>query len=398
MNLIKPDAKSIPYFMFYVFFFMGAAFFFTFINVYFRQLGFEISQIGILTALGPIISLVAQPMWGILSDRTDKRLILIIVLIGAAVMSVVLSFSTAFIFLAVSLLLFHGFNSSGIPLGDAITLQFIEGKTLKYSTIRIVGAIGFGLTSASVGWLLGGDISRIFYFNAVFMTLTALMVFFMVSPKKEKSEAEAAGGETEKSGLGQVLKLMKNKVILCVYLSSFVYGLSMTFFFNFVGIRMTEIGGTEGQIGIAMFIAAFSEIPMFLFADSVFRKRKPEHLLMFSAFFMSLRLFIMFATESMIIIYFAQALQGVSMMLHLYFCVILLHEHSPPHMKSTVQTVHAMIRMGLGALLGGLGGGFLAQNIGIQNVFLLLAVFVFVTCFILPGALIFAYKVRRKIA
>lgn len=397
--LRRLDKASIPFFLFYVFVFSAAAFFFTFINVYFYQAGFAISQIGVLTALGPMISLLAQPMWGILSDRTDKRLILIIVLMGAAIMSIVLSLSTAFLFLVFGLILFFGFNSSAIPLGDAITLQFLEGRTLKYSSIRIVGAVSFGLLSAFIGHLLGGNVGRIFYFNSFFLVMTALVVFLMPAQKKQKNDKEdeaKAYISQEKSGIAQLAGLIKNKVILCVYLSSFVYGMSMTFLFNFFGIRMTEIGAHEGQIGTAMFISAFSEIPFLLFADSVFRKRRPEYLLMLSAFFMTIRLFIMFISSSVYIIYFAQSFQGISFMLHLYFSVILLHENSPAHMKSTVQTVHAMIRMGIGALLGGLGGGVLAQHIGIQNVFLILTIFVFVSCFILPGALILTYKIKNK--
>jgi len=55
-----------------------------------------------------------------------------------------------------------------------------------------------------------------------------------------------------------------------------------------------------------------------------------------------------------------------------------------------------MIRMGIGALLGGLGGGVLAQYIGIQNVFLILSIFVFATCFVFPGVLIASHKIKNN--
>jgi len=402
MSFLKRfDMSPLPFYMFYVFCFMAAASFFTFINVYFFHQGFTMAQVGVLAALGPLISLVSQPFWGILSDRFDKRLILIIVLLGATIMSFVIPLSSAFSFLIVVMLIYSSFGTSAIPLGDAITLLFIEGnKSVKYSSIRVVGALTFGLFSIVVGWLVHGEINRIFYINAFFLALTALMVFFMPVQKKERAQEETNAEPIVKESLiKQIVKLLKNKVVLCIYLSSFVFGLSLSFLFAYLGIRLTEIGADETQLGISMFIAAFSEIPILLLADKFFRKKRPEYLLMFSAAFLSLRLFIMFISSSVILIFFAQATQGISFVLHLYFCVILLHENAPAHLKSTAQTLSAMIRMGMGALLGNLGGGFLAQNIGLQNVFLILSIFVFSTCVFLPAVLILLhrFKSRRKL-
>ncbi|MCL2420844.1 MAG: MFS transporter, partial [Defluviitaleaceae bacterium] len=238
-----------------------------------------------------------------------------------------------------------------------------------------------------------------------------LLVFFMSAKRKQETEKVTEAPDTisapdpngrkmrpveTQSGLKAFVKLLNNKIVLCVYLTSFVFGLTMTFIHNFIGIRITELGANESQIGIALFIAAFSEIPIFLTIDRVFRKHKPEYLLMLSAFFMGLRLVIMYFAQSVLLIYIAQMVHGFSFIIHLYFCIVLLHEHSPPHMKATVQTIHAMIRMGVGAILGGLGGGFLAQHIGIESVFLTLAIFVTSTCFVLPGVLICMHKARNK--
>ena len=395
------DRATAPYFLYYVFCFMGIAIFTSFINIYFRQAGFEIAQIGILTALGPIISMASQPMWGTLSDRTNKRRVLMTVLAGSVIMSLILPLSTSFVFLVITLLIYWSFATSLLPLGDAVVLSFLEGKQLKYSAMRVVGAVSFGLTGAFSGLMLGGNVGRIFYYNAVFLSITFVLVYFMSSGKSQKVE-QAGTHEAEEpeapatTAKGKFAEIFSNKIVLGVYLSSFVFGLIMTFLHNFIGIRITEVGGTEGQVGTALFIAAFSEIPLFLFMERLFGDKKPVHLLMFSAFFMGLRLLIMAVGDSVTMIYIAQSIHGVSFIIHLYFCIVLLHRHSPPHLKSTVQTVHAMMRVGAGAILGALAGGFLAQNIGIQGVFMILSVFVLSTCFILPGVLILVHKAKTR--
>ena len=409
------EKEYAPYFLFFVFCFMAVAILTIFINIYFYQLGFTIGQIGMLTAIGPIVSLISQPFWGMLSDRTNRQKVLFTVVAGAGVFSLLIPIYNSFLFLLFVLPFYWAFATALLPLGDAVTLQFLDGKQLKYSSFRVIGAISFGLTSAFAGVMLGGEIIRIFYFNAFFLAITCILVFFMRDskigkpPEKVENAENAENSEIakesetiateapQKSNIKQdVVELLKNRVVLCVYLSAFVFGLSMTFLHNFIGIRMTEIGADEGQVGIALFVAAFSEIPIFLLIDRVFGKRKPEHLLMLSGFFMGLRLFLLFASTTIILVYIAQILHGLSFMVHLYFSIVLLHKYSPPHMKATVQTINAMVRMGVSAILGGWGGGMLAQHIGIQNVFLILSVFVFATCFLLPGTLIIFSKMRKN--
>jgi predicted MFS family arabinose efflux permease len=81
-------------------------------------------------------------------------------------------------------------------------------------------------------------------------------------------------------------------------------------------------------------------------------------------------------------------------MVHFYFTVVLLNTHAPVHLKSTVQSLNAVIRA-VAVLIGaGIGGG-LADRLGIGGVYLILSVFIFTLCFLLPG--VFAFIYREKI-
>jgi len=395
MNLFRDiEKQAIPYFSFYVFIFTAIAIFTSFINIYFQELGFSLGTIGIFTALGPMVSIISQPTWGVIGDRTNRRYVLMILLFAAALISLVIPLHSSFIFIVVTFLSYQVFATSQLPIGDSLTLQYLDGKSLKYSAIRISGSISFGAAAAFAGIILGGNTARIFYFNTFFLLLTLLFVFLMkpaLKPRIGTNEDEVK----EQSGLKAFLKLLDNKIVLYVYLSSFVFGLAMSFMHPFLGIHMTAIGATQTQIGIALSIAAFSEIPIFILIDRVFGKQKPEYLLMFSALFMAIRLLLLFFSNSVFLVYVAQMTHAFSFIIHLYFSILLLHKHSPPHMKATVQTVNSMVRMGLSALLGSLGGGFLAQQIGLQPVFLILSIFVFCTCFILPGIMIMAHKLKK---
>jgi PPP family 3-phenylpropionic acid transporter len=299
--------------------------------------------------------------------------------------------------------LYNAFGTSVGPLGDAITLQYIQGKNIKFSSIRLVGTISYAVMAALAGMMLADDVRRIFFINAAFLGAALIMIFFMPNiPKEIKTESKAEEN-TEKQAdkpksklLNNLKTLFSNKMIVCIFASSFVFGITMTFYHSFVGIRLKEIGATNTQVGIALFISAASEIPVLLIINKVFGKIKPVHLLMMVGLIMGFRMVLMYIANDLYLLYAAQLLHGLTFMVHYYFCVVLLNEHSPSNMKSTVQSVHAMIRGGAASLLGNVGGGFLAQRMGFQNVYLLLAGIVTATCFLLPAVLLAVYKFRNR--
>jgi len=365
---------------------MGIAIFFSYINIYFYELGFSLAQIGLLVALGPLVSLVAQPLWGIVSDRTSKRRVLMFVTFCTAISSLLFPLHSAFVYIGLIVVINSGFGTSMMPLGDAITLKFLEGKDVNYSTVRVTGAISFAIMAAVAGNLLFGNIVNIFYWNTAFLLLTLLAIYWMPSEPALTKTAETKSG---------VMQLFQNKVILVVFLSAFALGVANSFVIAFVGVRLAAIGANNSQIGIAMSIAAISEIPILLFVNKLFGKYKPIHLLLFVTLITTTRMLLMAFGETIPIVFLAQTLHGLTFMVHFYFSVVLINEHTPDHLKSTAQTLHAMFRMGMSALLGGAGAGLLSDYIGMQNVFLIMAVFVFSTCFILPGVLLLLHRLKK---
>ena len=92
-----------------------------FIGAYYTQQGITPLQIGILTSIGPVVSILIQPLWAYISDRSGRhRLVLIIVSIGsgAAILSYLVRVSFGAFMVATVLLTL--FNTSILPLSDAL--------------------------------------------------------------------------------------------------------------------------------------------------------------------------------------------------------------------------------------------------------------------------------------
>src|SRR5690606_12080279 len=69
------------FFLFYFFIYAAHAIYNTFLPLYFDDIGFSSVQIGTILSLGPFIAMLAQPIWGALSDRakTKNRILLILI-------------------------------------------------------------------------------------------------------------------------------------------------------------------------------------------------------------------------------------------------------------------------------------------------------------------------------
>jgi len=396
------DRTLSPFYLYYTVVFMAGVTLSTFLNIYFQEeLGFSLAQIGTIASLGPLVTIFTQPFWGILSDRLNRRRVLMFIIAGAVVMSLLFPLHYTFIYIAVVAVFNTMFNNSITPMGDAITLQFLEGKKVRFNTIRMIGTISYGLMAAVVGHLIGDELVRIFYLQAILLGVALFAVFWMPDlQKKALAGAEAETAPVEKLPLSVSLReLFKNKMILCILATTLVFGLTMTFYHAFLGIQMRYMGANEVQVGQALFLSALSEIPVLIFVNRLLGKRKPVHVLMLVGIFMALRMFLMYISDvqgSVGILYGAQLLHGLTFMVHFYFTVVMLNTHAPPQLKSTVQSLNGVIRA-VAALIGGGVGGFLAQRITIGQIYLYLAVIVFTLCFALPGILAFIYreKVRR---
>lgn len=123
--------------------------------LFYAQLGFTSSQIGLLYALGPMISLFSNLLWSLASDRykTIKR-ILLILLAGQAALAFVLSESTAFSVIIAVITVFYFFYYPVFPLSDTILISTANRYRINFISIRLFGSVGFAVFAIAIGYVL----------------------------------------------------------------------------------------------------------------------------------------------------------------------------------------------------------------------------------------------------
>ncbi|MFH5181882.1 MFS transporter [Paenibacillus sp. TAB 01] len=119
--------------LFYMVFYMGNAVYGTYLPVYFQSIGASATQIGTLLSLGPLVAVLAQPLWGSVGDRAKtKNTVLALLIAGCCVIILFFPLSTAFAYLLFMVCLFTFFQTSISAISDAITLEELE-KHKKWS-------------------------------------------------------------------------------------------------------------------------------------------------------------------------------------------------------------------------------------------------------------------------
>lgn len=95
-----------------------------FIGAYYAEQGITPFQVGVLTAIGPVVSTLIQPLWAYISDRLGKRRrVLIIVTIGSGLTILTYLLHVSFHAFVAATLCFTVFQTSILPLADALVTQ-----------------------------------------------------------------------------------------------------------------------------------------------------------------------------------------------------------------------------------------------------------------------------------
>jgi MFS transporter, PPP family, 3-phenylpropionic acid transporter len=350
----------------YFFFFGGIGAYFTFVNVYFRELGLSGTQIGIINTLAPLVAIFSATMWGIVNDRVGKpRLLLLIAAPGVAVMSLILSTVQVFTLIILAVCVMALFNSAIPALMDNTTLRLLGERRGEYGKYRVLGSFGFIITSFSAGFVFQRTgLHWLFYAFALIMILFAITAFFLPNERIRISGSVWRG----------LNEMVRQKAWLLFAISVFLLWISNTGTMNFIGIVVQEMGGSASLIGLVWMMAAVTEIPILIYSGWLISRLGTTRLLVlaFALFILRSVLLALMPTPA-----WAPAITsigGIAFALFWISAVNYANDSAPDHLKSTGQALMFSI-LNLGNMTGATTSGWLFDQLGPQNLFWGMAAF-----------------------
>src|SRR5215211_3308308 len=147
--------KRIWPFTFYFLHFAAMSSLMPFFVLFYQGLDFNGAQIGLLTGIPPLITLLASPFWtGVADARHWHKGIMGL---GIAVVILVMIFLpsyTSFALVFSLIILFNIFMSPIPALTDSATMNMLGKERTMYGRIRLGGTIGWGLFAPVAGLLV----------------------------------------------------------------------------------------------------------------------------------------------------------------------------------------------------------------------------------------------------
>ena len=153
--------------------FIGFGAFLTLISVYLSEyLRLEPVQVSIILAINPIVMIIAQPIWGALSDLfKNPKLMILIALTGTVITLFLYSQVHTFGQVLTIAIIFSFLQTAINPLADHLTVSYTQTNRDTFGSVRLWGSLGF-----AVGSLIMGRIADDYGVNFIFYAYMLLLI------------------------------------------------------------------------------------------------------------------------------------------------------------------------------------------------------------------------------
>jgi PPP family 3-phenylpropionic acid transporter len=355
------------------FVYISSSFYGSFLSPYYSARGISSLEIGILLTIGPISSILIQPLWAMISDRTGRiKAVLALVTLGSAVSMFSYYLGSTFIMYFIASLLLSVFSTSIIPLSNAIIIREAERINYSFSQIRMGGTIGYSISVVIAGIINKNNPDIMFFMG--FIGYMLLFLFVMGLPADEITLRNAGSGTSVvKSSVRDVFDIFQSNTAYLILVYALISQLGLSFNGSFLGMFIRDAGYGHDILGWMNSASALSEIPILLLIMRLIKKFGSIRILTISCIILSLRMLIV-SIGTLPFILLAQILQGMSSMAIYFSCVIYISENVKPGKQALGQSTLAFTQLGLGSIIGNIAGGYLVDILGIRNTFILISV------------------------
>lgn len=361
--------------IYYALFFIAAGIFPAYIPLFYQSKGFNLSEIGILTAIGPILTICVQPFWAKLCDKVKFRVtVLAILIVGNMIAGFFFSLSSNRIVISILTVLYMIFNTALVPIVDTIATEHFKKSGGRYSIARIGGSLGYILSVVCAGIYFNQHLEHMFYIQTV---LYGILLIYVLIVARDKNEIRATKATKN-------LSVLKNKEFLIILAFYFCLNFAFCLKNTYLSVFITELGCTNEFVGYSFGLAALSEVPILVIIPRLYRRFGVYKLLYLSGFAYTLKIFIAAYSTDIKFVLLAQMLQGIAYIPLLFSTISYVSETLPDDLKTFGQGILAVVGTGLGSITGNLVGGFLSNSYGIAttykitSLFMLLATLLFI--------------------
>ncbi|MFO7560836.1 MAG: MFS transporter [Desulfobacterales bacterium] len=312
-------------------------------NLYCFHLDFSGFQIGAMSAVRTVSTVLFPLFWGAVADRFQirKPIYIFCNFISCFIWAAFLFTIDFGIMLGISI--FYGiFYAPVISFLEAFTMDALGKKKNQYGRIRVWGSINFIVFVVLIGRLI--DLQSVNIIIPYIFAGSLLQALFSLKiPGKEI---------VKKGSFGPGARVLLEPRLIIFLAAAFLMLLSHGTYYGFFSIHLEKLGYGKTFIGITWALASVAEILVMINSDRIFKKISIKTVLIISFFIAAARWLILSFTSSAAIILLSQVMHAGTYATFHIASILYIDNLIPSEAKTFGQAVNNAVTYGLGMTAG----------------------------------------------
>ena len=349
---------SVPYWRlssFYFFYFALLGAWLPFWPLYLEAHDFTAADIGYLAGIIMGTKIIAPSIWSWIGHHSGRRVFIIRLGAFAACLCFAgIYIDNSFWALAVVVTGFSFFWNAILAQYEVLTLDHLQGKSERYTQIRVWGSVGFIAAVAGLGWSF--DWLSILWLP-LFLLLLLLAIWGSSLLVSEPQHIEPQGDD-QHSMAGLIKQPVVIAFLVCCFLQQLAHGPYYTFF----SLYLEDYGYNKTSIGLMWSLGVVAEVLVFLVMHRLLLRFTLRAIMLCSILLSALRwLLIAFFVDSLPILLLAQCLHAASFGTFHAFAVEMVRRSFPGH-EGQGMALYSGLSFGAGGAVGAVVSGWLWQH------------------------------------
>lgn len=349
----------------YFFQFAAVGVYFTFLNIYYKDIGLSSTQIGLMSMVGGMVNMGAVFLWGYASDRSGRpnRLIASGAL-GTLLLAQCIPLVSALrlpnpfpLFVLVNAL---ASLMNATSLVDSTAFALLGERSRDYGQYRVAGSIGYIITTIAAGMIL----DRI-GLRWIFPAYAALMLIFGLAALRLPRRTV----RLTNAGWGKIGELLRTPALLLLALTAFIFWIGFQGSIMFSGVALKSLGASSALISYAAVIGAVIEVPILAFSGRLIQRFGPIRLMLIAILLQVIRFYLLSRISDPAWAIAINTLNGPGFVFYFNSMLAAISRLAPPSLLATTQGFFASVA-GLAGILSSLISGLLLDGLGASGWFL----------------------------
>ncbi len=334
--------------------------FLPYFNLYCYQIGFSGWQIGMLSTVRSVVTIVFSLLWSLLADRfhTRRSIYILCNFFSAAAWAFFL-FTSDFLWMLAITVLYGIFYSPLIAFLEAFAMDVLGRDKKSYGRMRAWGSVAFIISVLTLGRIIEPYGVKIILSLILALSWIQALVA-MGFPKQRDVQKERSAG---------TWRLLLKPRVLVFLLCGFLMLLSHGAYYTFFSIHLSELGYGAFFIGATWATAVCAEIVAMVFSQRIFKRFRYEMVIAFSFGVAVVRWAGLWFAEAAPWLVLLQLTHAVTYGTFHMASILYIDLLTPKEAKTIGQAVNNAVSYGLGLMAGFFISGALYQKIGAHALF-----------------------------